>query len=483
MDTNKIHKSNLIVIWVGVIIMTAMTCITYHDNIGMVIGGSLSMIISGIIGLVFYFSSAGDLAKAMGIIMVPSVATFIYSYLVGGSAVSFLANYLFAAMVAIYFNENYIKWYTIVMAVISVASIIYSPQIIDGVYATYSGAVVKAALLVFVEVALIQAVRRGRMFIEHAEETLGLVRENEKAANGIAQNLNNAISDCKNGMANLVEQANSVSESASQMGKVVESTTNATIAFSEKISSANEQVDRNYEMAQNLEASFAQVRRSVDDGDTEAKNFQEDLGEMVSVVGSAREATDGLLAEMSKITSILEEINAIASQTNLLSLNASIEAARAGEHGRGFAVVADEIRLLAEQSSRAADNIKGILEGLTTTTGDVSNKINAGAQAAQEGVEKMVGLLEVFDGIRHSTTDAQDVVKQEYEVIENIRHVFGEIQGEIETLVATNEENSAMIQSIAESIMAQHDSVGDVKEEIMGIAGLSDDLKQQFAAD
>ena len=284
-------------------------------------------------------------------------------------------------------------------------------------------------------------------------------------------------------MANLVEQANSVSESASQMGKVVESTTNATIAFSEKISSANEQVDRNYEMAQNLEESFAQVRRSVDDGDTEAKNFQEDLGEMVSVVGSAREATDGLLAEMSKITSILEEINAIASQTNLLSLNASIEAARAGEHGRGFAVVADEIRLLAEQSSQAADNIKGILEGLTTTTGDVSNKINAGAQAAQEGVEKMVGLLEVFDGIRHSTTDAQDVVKQEYEVIENIRHVFGEIQGEIETLVATNEENSAMIQSIAESIMAQHDSVGDVKEEIMGIAGLSDDLKQQFAAD
>ncbi|MBP5265414.1 MAG: methyl-accepting chemotaxis protein [Lachnospiraceae bacterium] len=483
MDTNRIHKSNLIVIWVGIIIMTAMTCVTYSGNVSMMVGGSLSMIISGIIGLIFYFSSAGDLAKAMGIIVVPSVATFFYSYLVGGSAVSFLANYLFAAMVAIYFNANYIKWYTIVMAVFSVISIIYDPHIIDGVYATYPGAIVKAALLVFVEVALIQAVRRGRAFIENAEETLGLVRENEKAANGIAQNLNNAISDCKNGMDNLVEQANSVSESASQMGKVVESTTNATIAFSEKINNANEQVDRNYEMAQNLEASFAQVRQSVDDGDTEAKNFQEDLGEMVSVVGSAREATDGLLAEMSKITSILEEINAIASQTNLLSLNASIEPARAGEHGRGFAVVADEIRLLAEQSSQAADNIKGILEGLTTTTGDVSNKINAGAQAAQEGVEKMVGLLEVFDGIRHSTTDAQDVVQQEYEVIENIRHVFGEIQGEIETLVATNEENSAMIQSIAESIMAQHDSVGDVKEEIMGIAGLSDDLKQQFAAD
>ncbi|MCR5641492.1 MAG: methyl-accepting chemotaxis protein [Lachnospiraceae bacterium] len=483
METSRIHKNNLTVIWVGIVVMCLMTAFTYHSDMGMVIGGCLTMIIAGIVGIVLYVSSANDLIKAMGILLVPSIATFVYSFVVGGSAVSFLANYLFAAMCAVYFEDTYIKWYTIVMAVASVISIIADPHIIDGIYATTAGAIVKAALLVFVEVALIMAVRRGRYFIEQAEESLGLVQENEKTANGIAKNLNSAISDCKEGMNHLVEQANSVSESASQMGKVVESTTNATIAFSEKINNANEQVDRNFEMARNLEDSFKQVRTSVDDGDTEAKNFQEDLGEMVSVVGSAREATDGLLAEMSKITSILEEINAIASQTNLLSLNASIEAARAGEHGRGFAVVADEIRLLAEQSSQAADNIKGILDGLTATTGDVSNKINAGAKAAQEGVEKMVGLLEVFDGIRHSTTEAQDMVNQEYEVIENIRHVFGEIQQEIETLVATNEENSAMIQSIAENIMAQHDSVGDVKEEIVGIAGLSNDLKEQFGMD
>ena len=430
--------------------------------------------------MILYKSPANDFVKAMGILLVPSVATFIYSFVTEGSAVSYLANYLFAAMCAIYFEERYLKIYMIVMAVLSVISIVVNPCIIDGQGGTLNGAIIKAAMLVFVEVSLILAVKRGKAFIDRANEALDTVKENEKAATGIAVNLNTAITDCKEGMNTLVEQANSVSESAGQMGKVVESTTNATIAFSEKISSANEQVDRNYEMAQNLEKSFAQVRSSVDDGDTEAKNFQNDLGEMVAVVGSAREATDGLLGEMTKITSILEEINSIASQTNLLSLNASIEAARAGEHGRGFAVVADEIRLLAEQSSQAADNIKGILDGLTATTGDVSEKINAGAKAAQEGVEKMVGLLEVFEGIRVSTGDAQDVVKQEYEVIENIRQVFHDIQGEIETLVATNEENSAMIQSIAESIMAQHDSVGDVKDEIVGIAGLSDALKQQF---
>jgi methyl-accepting chemotaxis protein len=66
-------------------------------------------------------------------------------------------------------------------------------------------------------------------------------------------------------------------------------------------------------------------------------------------------------------------------------------------------------------------------------------------------------------------------------VIENIRQNFAAIQDEIETLVATNEENSAMIQSITESISQQQDSVTEVESEINGIAGLSDDLKTQFA--
>ena len=483
MEINKLHKSNLTIVWVGIAAMIALSLLAAGGDFLAAVNGCVVLVIAGVIGIISYKFVKDDLKKAMGIILTPALATTVYAYVVGGNSVSFLCNYLFVAMTALYFEEKYIKVFVTVMGIDGLLSALFFPTVIDGNGGTLAGALTKVTILIFEAVMLILSVRRGRSFVDKAEETLAIVRENGEAANGIAKNLNEAIASCKNGVDDLVTQANSVTEASDQMGKVVESTTNATITFSEKINSANEEVNKNYEMAKELEKSFDQVRRSVDDGDREVNLFKDDLENMVSVVTEAQTATDGLIDEMTKITSITDEINSIAGQTNLLSLNASIEAARAGEAGKGFAVVADEIRQLAEQSSSAADNIKEILDGLTQTTGQVSNKINAGTEAAQDGVEKMGGLLEVFEGIRHSTVEAENAVSEQYSVIENIRQNFAAIQDEIETLVATNEENSAMIQSITESISQQQDSVTEVESEINGIAGLSDDLKTQFAND
>jgi methyl-accepting chemotaxis protein len=272
-----------------------------------------------------------------------------------------------------------------------------------------------------------------------------------------------------------------VSEAADQMGTVVENTSGVTIAVTEQVQKATAEIERNHELAGQLEESFSAVNEAVETGNKEAENVRQELHEMSEIVTSAQEATASLLQEMSTITDILGEINAISSQTNLLSLNASIEAARAGEHGKGFAVVAGEIRSLSEQSSDAANNIKIILDGLAATTGTVSEKINAGAQAAVHGVEKMGELLKVFDGINDSTAEAHEIVVEEYRVIEAVKQDFDEIHREIETLVATTEENTAMISNIVESIAQQHQSVNDVKQEIINISDLSGNLENHFA--
>ena len=111
------------------------------------------------------------------------------------------------------------------------------------------------------------------------------------------------------------------------------------------------------------------------------------------------------------IGSIVQAISTIAEQTNLLALNASIEAARAGEHGRGFAVVADEIRKLAEESSKAAGEIKNIVGSIQTgskNTVNIMQEVKTRSSDQNLAVQKVE---ESFSAIFKGITSIQGVIE------------------------------------------------------------------------
>ena len=132
---------------------------------------------------------------------------------------------------------------------------------------------------------------------------------------------------------------------------------------------------------------------------TQAVDVMRDLAQHMQQAGEGIEA---LNAQSQVIGSIVKTISGIAEQTNLLALNAAIEAARAGEQGRGFAVVADEVRQLASRTSKATEEIVGVVRQNQDMARDAVALMSDGIVQAEQGLaltaEAGTVIVEIQDG-------------------------------------------------------------------------------------
>lgn len=240
------------------------------------------------------------------------------------------------------------------------------------------------------------------------------------------RNINRSLSDTLNQINIAAEQVAAGSEQVSSGAQEMASGSTEQAASVEELNAATAQITKQAtENLLTIKAASGYIEL--------AGNGVATSNEFMNQLSMAMEDISKSSSQIVNITKIIENI---ASQTNLLSLNAAIEAARVGEAGKGFAVVANEVRQLAEESADAARQTAELIAASVSTVENGIQLTEKTARALQETGENAEKVNESFAKIEQSSKD-------QVSSIEEINEGLNQISAVIQTNAATAEENSA----------------------------------------
>lgn len=286
----------------------------------------------------------------------------------------------------------------------------------------------------------------------------------------------------------LSDTAASITETAENVTMAVGQVATGASSQADSLQNAVECVTEINDAVQMITDNAEEMQKLADSMQENSTMSQEKLTELRTSTRESIKAIEGIVeligntnTAVTTISEAVSIIDAIAAQTNLLSLNASIEAARAGEAGKGFAVVADEIRQLADQSAEAAQNIQQAMKGLSAD----SNQTMEEAGSVQETMSNQRSIIHrTIEQVDSLITDINKSIALTKDIVENVdktEKASMVISDTITNLSSISEENAASSEETRASMQNLSDTMTKLLERATGLNSIADDLEQEMA--
>lgn len=261
-------------------------------------------------------------------------------------------------------------------------------------------------------------------------ELLESIRNMNRKMDSTLRHVEESAEQVTAGSENLAQSAQDLAEGATEQAGAVEQ-------LQATMSTITEQV--------------ADTVNNLNDTSRKAESYAKSADSSKTDMRELMDAMQRISATSKKIENIISDIESIASQTNLLSLNAAIEAARAGEAGKGFAVVAEQIRMLADESAKSAVDTRALIEGAI-------NEIEEGNQVAQKAADSMEAVVQGINDISDTSKMLSENSNQQIAALREAEKGVEQISEVVQSNSAASEECSAT----SEELSAQAEAMNEM---------------------